>query len=108
MHYVAANDGRIPNEGEFDFEFKTKEGVDEEMVFQVAEVNKALGSISYQVDRNYRVTFDKDMKSGRDMSCMLNKRTNQVMRFRRERHIWVLDAIVEVEDNGPEHFARQG
>ena len=108
MHYVAANNGRIPNEGEYDFEFQTNEGVDEEMTFQIAEVNKALGSISYLVDRNYRVTFDKDMKTGKDISFMLNKGTHQVMRFRRERNIWVLDAIVEVENNEPEGFARQG
>ena len=45
-HYVAANNGRIPNEGEYDFAFSTSEGAPETMTFQIAEVNKALGSIS--------------------------------------------------------------
>ena len=45
-HYVAANDGRIPNEGEYDFSFSTAEGTPEVMTFQIAEVKKALGSIS--------------------------------------------------------------
>ena len=49
VHYVAANGGRIPNEGEFDFEFSTQEGHEESMIFQIAEVNKALGAVSYLV-----------------------------------------------------------
>ena len=52
-HYVAANDGRIPNEGEFDFAFQTLEGTPEAMTFQVGEVSKAPGSISYLVDHGY-------------------------------------------------------
>ena len=97
-HYVAANNGKIPNEGEFDFEFKTTEGQDKSVVFQVAEVNKALGSISHFVDEYYKVIFDKDIKTGVDMSMMINKETGEVTRFRRQRNIWILDAIVEVED----------
>ena len=51
VHYVAANNGRIPNEGEHDFKFMTNEGDEGTMTFQVAEVNNALGSISYLVEK---------------------------------------------------------
>ena len=76
VHYVAANDGRIPNEGETDFKFKTKEGQDKNWKFQIAEVNKALGAISYLVGEGYRIVFEKDMKTGKDTSVMIDKSTN--------------------------------
>ena len=107
VNYVAANDGRIPNEGEFDFSFQTTEGNDETMVVQVAEVNKALGAVSYLVDHGYRVVFDKDLKTGRDISFMLQKAKNITSRFRRERNIWVLDAFVDNSENLDESFQRQ-
>ena len=107
VNYVAANNGRIPNEGEVDFKFTTMEGNDEQFVIQIAEVNKALGSVSYLVDQGYRVTFDKDLKTGRDISFMLNKKTNVMSRFRRERNIWILDAFVEADESTGESFHRQ-
>ena len=64
VQYVAANNGRIPNEGEVDFEFITPGGHQEKIVFQIAEVNKALGSVSYLVDNGYRVAFDEDAATG--------------------------------------------
>ena len=79
---------------------------------QVAEVNKALGSISYLVDRGYRVVFDKDMASGRDLSMMQCKRNGVTSMFRRERNIWILDAYVSQADGGETNsgdgFSRRG
>ena len=98
VHYVAANNGRIPNEGETRFKFKTNEGHDQDWLFQIAEVNKALGSISYLVDNGYRIVFDKELATGRDISFMQHKATKQTARFRRERNVWILDAVVEDED----------
>ena len=63
FHYVAANNGRIPNECEFDFRFVTQEGHEEAMVFQVAGVKMALDSVSYLVDNGCNVIFDKDATS---------------------------------------------
>ena len=80
LHYVAANKGRIPNEGEADFEFTTNEGIEESWIFQMAEVNKALASIADRVDNNYKVVFDKDEESGRDASYMINKKTKKVIK----------------------------
>ena len=97
---MAANGGRIPNEGEFDFEFSTQEGHEESMIFQIAEVNKALGSVSYLVDNGYKVIFDKDQASGKDLSLMIHKASSRITRFRRDRNIWVLDAMAKLEGFG--------
>ena len=84
-HYVAANNGRIPNEGEYDFAFSTSEGTPDTMTFQIDEVDKALGSISYLVDHGYRVVFDRDPISGRDVSCMTHKESQKTFSFRRDK-----------------------
>ena len=106
VHYVAAHNGKIPNEGEVDLDFFTSEGNEESITFQIAEVNKALGAISYLVDRGYRCVFDKNMKTGQDLSMMLNKNTNVASRFRRDRNVWILDVFVNAEDKQGD-FARR-
>ena len=95
VYYIAANNGRIPNEGEVDFEFVTEHGKPEFLVMQIAEVNKALGSVSYMVDRGYKVVFDKDKDTDVDLSMMIHKETGQATRFRRDRQVWVLDAYCQ-------------
>ena len=47
MRYVAAGNERIKNEGEITFDFESLEGHKETLVFQIAAVNKALGSGAY-------------------------------------------------------------
>ena len=85
----------------------TREGHDETIVFQVAEVNKALGAVSYLVDNGYQVIFDKDLATGRDLSYMRQKSSGRTTRFRRDRNIWVLDAMIkhdkEEKDEKPFH-----
>ena len=98
-HYLAANNGRIANEGECDFKFQTVEGNKQNLTFQIAEVNKALGAVSYLVDDGYRVIFDKDEKTGHDLSMMIHKKTGVTSRFRRERNVWILDVLVDAEDS---------
>jgi len=104
VKYVAANDGVIKNEGEYDFNFTTVEGHDEVVVMQIAEVNKALGSVAYFVDHGYMVIFDKDAKVGKDLSRMIHKASGRISKFRREKNIWILDAFVGVDQG----FIRQG
>ena len=98
-HYLAVNNGRIANEGECDFKFQTVEGNKQNLTFQIAEVNKALGAVSYLVDDGYRVIFDKDEKTGHDLSMMIHKKTGVTSRFRRERNVWILDVLVDAEDS---------
>ena len=112
VNYVPAGGGKIPNEGEFDLEFKTAEGNAETWTFQVAEINKALGAVSQLVDLGYKVIFDKNLENGQDMSYMTHKATNVTSRLRRERNVWVLDAYVNVSNegynNGEQDFHRRG
>ena len=95
VHYVAANNGRIPKKGEVEFDFETEDGQPEMLVMQIAEVNKALGSVSYMVDHEFKVVFDKDEATGTDLSMMIHKPTGRTTRFRREKNVWILDAYVQ-------------
>ena len=95
VHYVACNNGRIPNEGEFDFKFHTEEKAPMEWCFQIAEVNKALAAVSALVDSKHRVIFDQDDDTGADCSFIIDKRTGHSTKMRRERNVWVVDAYVD-------------
>ena len=99
VHYVAASGTRIPNQGEQRIRFMTRDGVVASLLFQVAKVNKPLCSVSKLIDDNMRVVFDK---TG---SYILNKTTGEVMRIKRERGVFVLEAFlpqnpnIEAEEN---------
>ena len=74
--------------------------------------NKTLGAVSQLVDFGYKVIFDKNLDNGQDMSYMTHKATNVTSRLRRERNVWVLDAYVNVSNegynNGEQDFHRRG
>ena len=95
LHYIAASGTRIPNQGEFNLKFWTKEGVSASLIFQVADINKPLMSVSHATDNDYCVVFNKH--EGVDVSYILHKPTDTVMRLRRERGIFLLDAWTEEE-----------
>ena len=97
MCYVAAGNERIKNEGEITFDFESLEGHRESFVFQIAAVNKALGSGAYMVDHGFRVVYDKDMDTNEDLSYMIHKATKRAFRFRREKNVWILDAVVAAD-----------
>ena len=103
VHYVAANGSRIRNEGEVDFKFETKNGDKHSWVFQVAEVNKVLASVSSLVDSGHTVTFDKDPETGVDLSRIIHKKTGKSVPMRRDRNVWTIDTFVN-DDAG---FSRQ-
>ena len=107
VHYVAANNGRIPNEGECDFTFITDDGQEETWTFQVAAVNKALCAVSYLVDHGYRVIFDRDDRTGVDTSHILNKSTGKSIKMVREKNVWTIDAFID-EKNEKADFVRRG
>ena len=98
LKYVGAGGEKMKNEGECDFPFETVEGQKLNMIFQIAEVNKALGSVAWFVDRSYRVVYDKNEVTGEDLSYMVHKPTQTVYRFRRDRNVWVLDALVDIAE----------
>ena len=104
LHYVSCSDHRIPNEGEIDLLFKSKEGHKLDWPFQVADVNKALGSVADQVDNRCRVVFDQDDDTGEDLTHIFDKKTKKTMMLRRVGKVWVLDAIVAedmLSNDGP-------
>ena len=78
------------------------------MMFQNVEVNKVLASIADRVDNAYRVVFDKDMTTGRDISYMLNKRTNRMTKITRVGTFCIIEAIINAEGAGTESFVRRG
>lgn len=108
MNYVAANKGKIPNEGETDFEFTTSDGVRQSWEFQIAEVNKALAAVSDRVDHDFRVVFDKDSKTGADASYMLHKPSQKIIKMTRINNAWIVEAIVDVKTPAAVNFARRG
>ena len=60
------------------------------------------------MDHGYRVVFDNDTASGRDTSCMIHKESKRVSRFRRDRNVWILDAIFDGDKIAEVHFPRRG
>ena len=110
VHYLAANNARIKNEGEVDFQFQSDNHDFHSWVFQVAEVNKALCAVSYMVDHDYRVVFDRDKTTGVDTSFMLHKPSGKTIKLRREKNVWVIDVTVTEDDSADrgEDFARRG
>ena len=90
MSYVAAGGEKIPNEGEVDFGFELQEGHRVSLVFQIAEGNKPLGSVTYVVDKGFRVVYDKNMRTGEDMSYTTHKAIGKTFRFRSGRNVWIL------------------
>ena len=95
VHYVAANGGRIPNEGESHVFFRTIEGIIGKFIFQIAKVNKPLLSVAMLVKDGMRVVFDEDG------SYIYNKRTGEIMRLKQERGVFVLEAFVEHDPAKP-------
>ena len=84
---------KIHNKGEQRIPVMTREGSWMELVFQVAKVNKPLLSVSKLIDSDMRVVFDKEG------SYVYNKRTDDIVRIKRERGVFVLEVFV---DKGPQ------
>ena len=57
VKYIAANGSRMPNLGEKKVHFKTKSGMESNMVFQVTDARKPLASVSKIVEKGNRVVF---------------------------------------------------
>ena len=100
VHYVAANGARIPNESEAVFPFRTREGQPLSWLFQVADVNKFLASVSALVDSGHRVTSECDEDTGVDCSFITHKTTGESIRMRRDNNVCVIDAYVDEEGMG--------
>ena len=104
-YYVTADGSKIYNEGKKDVTVSTTDGSKvRDMTFQVANVQKALGSVSQMVRRGNRVVFDRD-GSGKDLAYIENKRNKERIYMRQEKGVYVLDVLVAPPKSKP--FGRQ-
>jgi len=111
LHYVSATDHRIPNVGQVMMNFKTlHEGHEGNIMFQVADVNKALMSLSERVDNRCRIVFDQDDETGEDLTHIFDKKTRRKMKLTRIGKVWILDCSVPLEfiSKSKSSFRRQG
>ena len=60
-----------------------------------------LAAVSALVDLGNKVIFDRDPKTGADLSFLVHKATGRATKLRRERNVWVLDAWIEEEEELP-------
>ena len=98
MHYVAANNARLPNEGQSRLKFMSAEGVVASILFQIAAINKPLVSVSKLVDEGYEVIFTTAE------SYILHRETGKKIQMKRERGVFVVDAYA----SPTEDFSRRG
>ena len=93
-YYLTADGTKIYNEGEKTLQMATlsKDFV-RKMVFQVAAVSKALGSVSQMVRNGNRVIFDQD-GNGNNTSYIQHKETGQCIPVKLENGVYVLELLV--------------
>ena len=115
-YYTTADGNKVYNEGQKSVVVSCMDGSQQRaMTFQVAPVHKALGSVSQMVRNGNRVVFDTDA-SGKDVSFIQNKSTQERMPMRLENGVYVVDLLVAPPDYSPNRkwaqdskdFARQG
>ena len=58
-----------------------------------------MAAVSDRVDNGFRVVFDKDAATGRDISFITNKATGASIKMRRDRNVWVIDAYINEDDD---------
>ena len=106
--WKAANGGRIYNLGEKKLNLLSLDGgIERTMKFQVAEVGKALGSVSHIVRNGNRVVFDP---SGSYIECL---KDNSKLWLREAGGVYVLDVWGApnkegADGQGKPTFQRQG
>ena len=92
------NGRKTPNEFKTDFKFAFTGGYKENWPFQVAEANEALAVVSDRLDHGCRAVFGKDMKTEQNLSYILKKESNEVTTLARIDNIWVIEAIVDIQE----------
>ena len=98
VYYVAATGDRIYNEGEKRVTCTTQEGHRQSWMFQIAEVNKVLASVSRICESGrHKVVFQKGDSFIEDV------KTGQRTQLRERTGVYVIEAWIDRSD-----FARQG
>jgi hypothetical protein len=99
LKYVAASGQAMYNEGEKTVEVESTEGHLCSLKMQVSQVNKPLLSVSKVCDHGHEVVFNKD--DGKIVNC----KTGQEIKFRREDGVYRLQLRVMKDQSG---FQRRG
>ena len=92
---MTADGNEIPNLGELDLAFRTKEGHRCGIKFQVADVRRALLSVPSLTASGHEVTFEKGG------GTIIHPEGKKTIQFRRQGGVYVLDMFVAP-------FQRQG
>ena len=92
LFYVAASGTKLHNLGEFMLKLITSDGTSASIMFQVANINKPLASVAHLTDLGYCVVFNRH--NGKDVSYLLHKETNQFLKMKREKGVFVIDAYL--------------
>ena len=98
LHYVAANNARLPNLGQSRLRFMSAEGTIASILFQIAAINKPLVSVSKLVDEGYEVIFTNAE------SYILHRETGKKILMKRERGVFIIEAFANPSDD----FSRRG
>ena len=104
VYYTTADGSPVHNEGEKTLTMCIVGGSHRrKMTFQVAAVNKALGSVSKMVENGNKVVF------ARDGSYIENEWSQDRLWLREDNGVYVLDMMIAPPENLPESgFVRQG
>ena len=105
VFYTTADGSCVENEGEKTLITSTVDGGQlRKWTFQVADVNKARGSVSMMVRNGYRVVF---LTSGSDIE---NKTTKEILWLREKDGVYVVEMMVAPpgrEQKGTPSFGRR-
>ena len=94
VYYTTANGVKVYNKGEKTLTMCHFEGSQKrDMTFQVADVNKALGSANKIVRNGNRIVMDLD-DEGHDYSYIESKSTGERLWLRESEGVYVLDMLV--------------
>ena len=111
--HTTADGSKVYNEEQGKFDFCTLDSQQRRfMTCHVARVKKALGSVSQNGEEREQACFDQ-ASSGKDMSYIQNKRSNEKIWLRQENGVYVLDLMVAPPQTSDDrstdlHFHRQG
>ena len=91
--YIAAGGHKVADKGYGVFVFQLEDGSFTKTTFRVGDITRPLQCAKDVCNQDYKVVLDNDG------SFMQHKKSKRTARFRRERNVWILDAIMEDEDH---------
>ena len=102
VHYVSADGGEIPNEGEQDVDMVTKEKHEVGMTWQVADIKRPLLSVPAMAKAGHEVRFRE--KDGE----IINVHTKKSIHFVKKGELYVTTIWMRARRNTEPGFHRQG